>query len=390
MSTAAPLSLERLNELIRLFGEHFKDDLRAERRDAMRSILFDLARRSPLGWQCLYEHQVPFLREISELMAPEELGRRMRGLGRRPYAIQPFIVMIGHLGWRQQLMLDLSLSEGDPFPDENVDDLAFMVDWWARIQDGYRQDGFLLPEQTGATCPILDEPELELLRQATAGITSDRLAHVRRMAATLELYNFVLHGEQRDGIFGHGPYPQEDGSVLFVREFNDLRNDYLPWAATATRNPHDAVIIAYRGRDVAVHCDMFGSMTVQPHEFADRLEGLEVFGMSAGEDAPHPLDDDEIEAVQGAAANASEELYRAALTWDDHYKIAYGAPLFANHLWPLAQLAGAAPEMGERIMAACVETGDRRADELLASDVPSVWAHMATTTTDCFWPVVPG
>ena len=33
---------------------------------------------------------------------------------------------------------------------------------------------------------------------------SNDLPAVRRMAATLELYNFVLHGEQRDGIFGHG------------------------------------------------------------------------------------------------------------------------------------------------------------------------------------------
>ncbi len=109
------LSLDRLNELINLFGENQKADMRAERREAMRSILFDLARRSPLGWQCLYEHQVPFLREITELVPAEELGRRMRGLGRRPYALQPFILMCSHFGWRQQRMLDLGLSEGDPF-----------------------------------------------------------------------------------------------------------------------------------------------------------------------------------------------------------------------------------------------------------------------------------
>jgi hypothetical protein len=387
--TTTDQSLQRINELIHRFGEQFTIDLRAERREVMRSILFDLGRRSPLGWQCLYEHQAGFLREITELMAPEELGRRMRGLGRRPYALQPFIVMIGHLGWRQQRMLDLGLRPGDPFPEEKLDDLAFVVDWWARIQGAYRQDGFLMPEEADGSCPVLDGADLDLLLTSTAPVREDRIAQVRRMAATLELYSFVLHGEQRDGIFGHGPYPQDDGSVLFVREFNDLRNDYLPWAATETRNRWDAIVIAYRARGVSVHCDMFSSMTIEPHDFNDRVHGMSVLGLNEGDETPTPLDDGEVAAVQSAAADAAEQLYLAALDWDDRYKIAYGAPLFANHLWPIAKLAGATAELGERIMAACNETAERRVDELLAAEVPNVWTHMGTTDTDCFWPAVP-
>ncbi len=390
MTTTPAPSLERINELIHVFGEQFKFDLRAERRDAMRSMLFDLGRRSPLGWQCLYEHQAGFLREISALAPPEELGRRMRGLGRRPYAIQPFIVILSQLCWRQQEILDLAVPVGERFPDEHDEDTAFVVDWWARIQDAYRRDGVLMPEQAGGSCAILDEAELEFLRSAIAPSEPDLLAHVRRMAATLELYNFVLHGEQRDGIFGHGPYPQPDGSVLFVREFNDLRNDYLPWAATEARNDYGAIVIAYRGRDVSVHCDLFASMTVEPHEFVDRLEGIAVFGRQDGDDTLHPLGDREVERVQATAADAAEQLYVAALDWDDRYKIAYGAPLFANHLWALARLAGAGRELGDRIMAACVETAERRTDALLAAEVPNVWTHMVTTEGECFWPVVPG
>src|ERR1700735_5615582 len=129
------ISTERLNELINIFGEVQKDAMRAERREAMRSILFDLARRSPLGWECFYEHQVPFLREIAALAAPDELGRRMRGLGRRPYAIQPFILMCSHLGWRQQLMLDAGLREGEPFAGDHPADLAVLCDFWAKMMD---------------------------------------------------------------------------------------------------------------------------------------------------------------------------------------------------------------------------------------------------------------
>jgi hypothetical protein len=388
--TDMAISVERLNELIHLFGETQKNAMRAERREALRSILFDLARRSPLGWRCLYEHQVPFLREIAQLTTPDEVGRRMRGLGRRPYAIQPFILMCSHFGWRQQLLLDAGLTEGEPFAADNPVDLAFLCDFWARVMAGYRQDGLLLPEQTDLSCQILDAAELELLDRGTAGGGSNDLPLVRRMAATLELYNFVLHGEQRDGIFGHGPYELPDGSTLFVREFNDLRNDYLPWAATPTRNPWDAVMIAYRGRDVAVHCDLFGSMTVTPHEFADRVQGICVLGRREDDAAPTPLSAEDVAAVQSAAADAQEELYLAALGWDDHYKIAYGAPLFANHLWPMAKLAGADRELGDRLLAACNETAEQHTDELLAGEVPSVWAHMGAYPGEMYWPVVLG
>lgn len=381
------ISLERLNVLIRLFGEAQKNAMRAERREALRSILFDLARRSPLGWRCMYEHQVPFLREIAQLTEPEELGRRMRGLGRRPYAIQPFILMCSHFGWRQQAMLDAGLREGEPFAEDRPGELALLCDFWARLMTGYRQDGHLLPEEAGLTCQILHPAELELLERGTSGGGSNDVAQVRRMAATLELYNFVLHGEQRDGIFGHGPYALADGSTMFVREFNDLRNDYLPWAAIATQNPWDAIVIAYRGRRVEVHCDLFGSMTVSPPEFTDRLEGICVLGRREGDVAPTPLGADAIAEVQAAAARAQEQLYLAALGWDDHYKIAYGAPLFANHLWPIAKLAGARPEMGDRIMTAFDETAQRETDALLAGDVPSVWKHMGDYPGDMYWPV---
>ena len=280
------------------------------------------------------------------------------------------------------------MREGEPFAADDAAELAFLCDFWAKLMDSYRQDGHLLPEQTDGSCRILGARELTLLREGTAAGGANDLAAVRRMAATLELYNFVLHGEQRDGIFGHGPYPLDDGSVLFVREFNDLRNDYLPWASTNAENPWDAVVIGYRGRGVDVRCDLFGSMTVTPHEFADLVEGICVFGLR-GDDGPTALGADDVAVVQSAAADAQEELYLAALDWDDRYKIAYGAPLFANHLWPIAALAGAEREMGDRIMAACRETAERRTDALLAADVPSIWAHMGEYPGAMYWPVVP-
>jgi hypothetical protein len=375
----------RLNELIHLFGDNQRREMAAMQRSAMKSMLFDLPRRSSLGWQALYENEVPFLRELCERATPEELGRGMRRLGSRPYALQPFILVCTYLGARQQRMLDLRLEAGEPFPEEDVASLAFLIDFWERLQRAYRSDDVLLPGQADGRLPILDAEAIEDVRGRLAPAPEQRFTQIRRMAATLELYSFVLHGEQRDGIFGHGPYDLGGGVTLFFREFNDLRNDYLPWAATETRNRYDRVLVAYAARDVEVVCDMFGTMAVEPHEIGDRLEGLAV--LTRDGDGLVEVADEEVAEVQQAAADASDELYLKAVEWDERYKIEYGAPLFANHLKPFFDLAGADGDAGERIMAACQRTADRMVDELAGRDVPSVWTHMGSSEGAFFWPV---
>jgi len=381
------MTTEEVNRIIHLFGEAQKASMRAERRDMLKSVLFDLPRRSSLGWQALYEHEIDFLRELSEHLPPEEVGRRMRTVGSRPYYLQLFIVMCTYLGARQQRMLDLGLHEGDPFPEERWDDLTFLIDWWSRASRAYRSDGLLIPAQGGDSQPILDSDTIEQVRVLLAPASEEEFTRIRRAAATLELYCFVLHGEQRDGIFGHGPYTAKDGRVLFLKEFNDLQNDYLPWADTDAQNPFPAVAIAYECRDISVRCDMFGGLVTDPFEFGDRLERIAVLACSQGD--IRRLDTDEIEAVREAAAQAQEELYLKAVAWTPRYRIEYGAYLFANHLRPFFDLAGFDAAVGERIMRACEETAARLVDRLLADEeIPSIWKHIGTTEGPLFWPAV--
>lgn len=380
------MEVARLNELIHLFGELQKQEMRAERRDVMKAILFDLPRRSSLGWHSLYEHEADFLRELSEHVAPEELGRRMRRPGSRPYALQPFIVVCSYLGARQQELLDAGLQPGEPWAGERVDDLTFVMDWWARLQGTMRSDDVLLPGQAGGTMPILDDATIDDVAARLQPASDERYGAVRRMAATLELYSFMLHGEQRDGITGHGPYALGDGSTLFFKEFNDLRNDYLPWADTDVRNVLANVVVAHAARDVHIHCDMFGSMSVTPSELGGQLTGLAV--LTSEPDGLRDVADDELAAIQQSASDAQLELFMRAVEWDETYKIAYGAPLFANHLKPLFDLAGLTDQTyGERIMRACEETAQRMAPALLGKPVPSMWEHFGTTDGPLFWPV---
>ncbi len=293
--------------------------------------------------------------------------------------------MCSYLGARQMRMLELGLSQGDPFPDERPEDLAFIMDFWARIMSAYRSDDALLPRQAGGSLPILDDDLVAELGERAQPASEDDRTAIRRMAATLELFNFVLHGEQRDGIFGHGPYDLGGGSLLLAKEFNDLRNDYMPWASTATRVPVANVAVIQVARDVEVSCDMFGSMTVHPHEIDDRLERIVVLTNEDG--TLREVDIDEVVAIQEAAADAQEELFLKAVEWDARYKIEYGAPMFANHLKPFLDAAGLGEDAAQRLMDACQGTADRMVDEMLEVELPPIWGHMANPQGDFYWPM---
>jgi hypothetical protein len=368
------------DDAIRIFGECHKRTMRAERRTAMRSALFDLPRRSSLGWEAIHEHGPRLVRELQALAAPEDLGRRMRAAGQRPYQLQAFILICGFLAARQQHLLDAGLAPGERWTGEDPDDVALVADYWARLTGAYRDGPGLLPEDGDGSMRILPADTVAELAEHLRPPAD--FAPARRMTATLELYSFVLHGEQRDGIFGHGPYALADGATLFVKEYTDLQNIDLPWAATEARNLYPNVIVAYATRGVTVTCDLFGGLLTDPADFSARLEGLAV--LTRGEHGVEPVDD--LSTIQRAASAAKDELYMRAIGWDETYKIAYGAPLFANHIAPLFALAGE-PGAYPRIAAAFEATAERMVEPLRANDVPSVWAHMASTNGPFYWPI---
>jgi hypothetical protein len=379
------VELDRLNELIRFFGERQKAAIRAEQRGSLTSPLFDLRRRSVLGWQLKYDHTAPLLRDVAAVLAPEEVGRRMKRPGGRPYFLQLFLMLQDVLGARQQRMLELGLADGDRFPDERLDDLAFVADFWERSSRAYRNDGLLVPEDAGNTLPILSDDTLAQVRELLVAKDDGEFVRARRLLAILQSYCFIAHGEQRDGVFGHGPYPSSDGRTMFFRELNDLRSDFLPWTRTATRNVWSAFVIAYECRDVSVRCDFFGGLVTDPLEFSDRVERFAVLTLEDGE--IRPLDPASWAEAEERGTQASTEVYQAVVDWPDGYRAAYGAHLFANHLKPFADLAGL--DRDDQLAAAAEETIARHLDDLLAGpEVPAAMARWGAAQGPFFFPVV--
>jgi hypothetical protein len=384
MSETAPMDIAHLNGLIATFGQHHKAALRAEKRASASSPLFDLLRRSLVGYFFKWDHTATFLREVAAVISPEEVGRQMKRPGMRPYYMQHFLLMQDVLSGRQQRMLEAGLSYGDPFPGERLDDLAFTADFWERSCRAYRGDGGLFPS-TDRSQPILDEVGVTEVEALLEPFDAEAYGVARRVLATLDGYAFLAHGEQRDGIFGHGPYPGADGTVLFLKEVNDLRNDLMPWTQTSTRNVLDNVVFAFACRDVEVICDFFGGIVTDPLDYSDRIERFAVLTNDGG--ALRPVPPEDWPAIVEAATEATNEIYFDVVGWDPRMKAGYGAMLFANHLKPFCDLAGI--DANGRLTAAAEGCIERYLDEVLAGPpAPLVMVHWGTTDGPLFWPAV--
>ncbi|MBZ5703212.1 MAG: hypothetical protein LAN84_15365 [Acidobacteriia bacterium] len=387
MPRLGDITIAELNEALRLFGDSQKRFMRQEKRASLRSMLFDVPRRSSIGWHCFYQEGPRFLEELSRHISPEEIGRRMKRLCSRPYYLTLSIVFCSYFNARQQLLLDAGLQAGEPFPGERLQDAKIVADFWRRAASAYRNDGQWLPAQGSYTQAILAEESVRTLGAHLRPTTQDERKTLRRLAATLELYCFILHGEQRDGIFAHGPYDAGDGAQIVVQEFTDLQNDFLPWAATPARNRYPNIALALKLRGVRTRFDVFGSVLFDP---ADILPGIEAEGIfTCGADGvPRPVPLAEVAEIQHCAAEAQNELYQKAAEWTPRYKAEYGAQLFANHLVSFFELLPGGQRYREPIRAAFDAAALQVLDRWLGDpEPPSMWKFMGTTEGEFFWPV---
>lgn len=377
----------RADAVIHAFGERSRSFFRGERRDQLDSVLFDVPRRSLLGWDGIYQYGPDFLDEITGQATPEEIGTRMRRLGQRPYQLQFAILALGYLGAREQRRLNLGLGAGEPLPGEDVERTIRFLLTWERMQRAYRGDGSLLPEEAGGVTRVVDEAVVDEVWDGLVPIADAPLKVVKRASAILNSYAFLLHGEQRDGTFGHGPYPRPDGTTVWFREVTDLRNGYLPWASGD--NPFPNVVFAYACREVRVTTDLYGSLVTEPFRLDDRL--THVGALSVGPDGTlRTLDEGDLQAAEAAAAQGVKGMYAEMATWEPRFRLDYGRMLFANHLKTFVDLLGLAGDWGERLRGTFVALSSDLIDRLYTEkETPSVWAHMVRGESACFSPITP-
>lgn len=371
---------EQVNGWIAAFGGSVGCFFREQQRSAMTSPMFNLPGRLVLGSHCYHENLPALLDEIRARATAETVGSAMRGLCVRPNYVHLNSLALGYLVGREQVRLT-----GGP-EDEDFEQVAGVMEFWSGIARSYRSDGLLLPDESGFSVPILDAPAVAELEAALgSGLPADERRQARRMLATLELFTFILHGEARVGVFHHGPYPLANGDVLVVRELVGLREDFYPWARLHHRLPHNHVASVMRLRDVRCKIVLFGSLTTEPADYAARVVAERVFVVDDGE--WHPLPATDMQALTDTAADAQLELYRRVMEWDEAYRIAYGAELYAYLLKSFGDLLGIGEAFGRSVRTHFAESVERHLEDLRSGrEQPLVLQHIATAQGPIFAP----
>lgn len=370
-----------VNQLIHLFGESVKHFFRDQNRSAMTSPIFNLPNRLILGSYCYYENLPQLLSEITSRASAEDVGSGMKRLGARPNYVHLNSLALGYLVGREQARL-MGAKAGD-----DGDEVATVLEFWARAAQSYRNDGLLLPDEADFTIPVLaNEAVNDLLPRLRSDLPEDIARQLHRMIATLELYTFILNGEARVGVFHHGPYPVEGGDVIIVKELTGLRENFYPWARLDAQLPYDRLAYVMRLSNVKSKLVLFGTLATEPRDYKSQIVAREIFILD--DDTPRPLPAGEFPDLTAIAGDAQLELYRKVIDWDEGYRIEYGADLYGCLLKCFADPLGFGDQYGKTIRSHFAKSVGRHVDDLLSGrEPPLVLQHIAKTDGPIFAPL---
>jgi hypothetical protein len=355
-----------LSQALDEFGLAIRDFIQRADRSGLKASLFDVPGRTALAAEAYRQAAPAFVAELAEHIAPDELGRRMRRLALRPNPMH----IVGLL-WLPFFRREERRLAGDPRWHEDDTALAATLGFVVEVLRACRGDECFVPGPGDPAMRILGGSGVDELRGTCRPLEDDR-ARVRKLAAMLELYSFMMHGEHRDGIFSHGPYDAGDGRVLIVRDFTDLQDDFLGWSGPQTRLRHPAVTLALLVERVDVEVDLWGTLHTTA-DLWDHVRAAAVLPWVAGATG-EPLDAAGIDELTREANAAQVSIFRSVVRWPQEERLSYGVRLFANHLRGLPALAGAPDAIATRF----VERLDAVAAAPPQLPTPSpMWAHLA-------------
>jgi hypothetical protein len=356
-----------LNLLLERFGEGVRQFLLKANKAQHSAGLFDLRRRTLIGAYAFFDHLPWAFGEIATRTTPAKIGRRGRGLCGEPFGAQ-----INGLLWAVLLARENELALGRDGRDE---ELAEVVRWWAEMITAYRDSDRLLPHEdddrqratnTDVVQRALDAHERESVRPVD----------VFRVTSELQLYSFVLGGEQRGTMNFHGPYVStRPGHTLFVEEFTRLRRDELPWSRGAKAQPVDTVCAVFEVKDSRLRFDLFQGMTADPVAWQARVTRA---ALASCDDATvRPLSREEQDSIVAACQAERPRLFREMLNWDEDFKIAYGAYHYLDFLCPFLDAAELGASARSEARRRFEQTIEQRLDEI-KTNPGLVWGTLFT------------
>jgi hypothetical protein len=214
------------------------------------------------------------IREASRELSPEAVGHRSREVTTYLSGLTGWAVLNYYLNGRS-LLIRLGLVR----PEDNLEDLWTMVDWWLRFKQTYhRNSGHVWAHDAWDMQPSHPERVLQVL-EADAYACDERLRRATvKFAATTTQYSFLACCESRSGLQASGPYRLGGSRLLHTRDFMNLAEGDFSWLDDVAGDvPHNNLTLALITSGLRVEVADWGTPYTTPEDYGSRLIGVGLY-----------------------------------------------------------------------------------------------------------------
>lgn len=253
------------------------------------------------------------IREASPHVTPEEIGHRSREVSCNLSGLTSWATLNYYLNGRSWL-----IRMGLQRPEDNLEDLWTVADWWLRFQRSYRRNGGHV-NTLDAWDMHQQHPERTLqVFEADAFGVDDRLrAATSRFLAIATQYSFLVNCESRSGLQASGPYRIGGERVMHTRDFFNLAECDFSWLdGVASQVPYNNLTMVLITDGVRVEVAEWGTAYTTPEEISGQIIGVGLYAsdyltdryLPVGMSSPAELADT-LNSLADVCSKAIRELY---------------------------------------------------------------------------------
>lgn len=263
------------------------------------------------------------LRKVSAVMSPEDVGHRLRQSSTSMSKLTLWATLNYYLNGRS-LLINLGFLR----PEDNLEDLAFMVDWYERCAlTAQRENAHLYSLEASDLNPVLPERTLQVLESDCYDVTATEGLReaVRKFSAVLTQYTFLANAESRTGLNTGGPYHLGEGLSMVTRDFLNLSECNLSWMDDiGSEIPYNNLTLVNIMHGVKSEVTDWGSLFTTPEQTDHLIAGVGLYTsdwltdryLPVGMDSPSDLLD-VLRSLTEQVQEATNNLYRkfAGMSW---------------------------------------------------------------------------
>jgi hypothetical protein len=264
-------SIDELNDVIQYYPWNFWDQLVLRATEGVSGLIprqeYELLSFAN-AWLRWPEFMLDMMHHVGGLQGVVELGRKGRVPGSKINMLHIWCLgIVTLLGRAVYLIMDREK------PSEHLPELNAAMKFWEALAYGYRGDGYILGSQNRYTQRNLDDAWTERLVGSRTDFQGDGSAF-RSLMAAAELLAFYVHFDCRLGMMDLGPYVQDNGNPVIVRNAF-LREEAYPWSIPCDGLPYAMTFVFEIDAEKAglqeLRCIDIGTLMTKPYDYVSGI-----------------------------------------------------------------------------------------------------------------------